>query len=93
MKPPLALIEEIVLLSLDDETGAHLPLPPFALGLGMAGAVLADLSMAGYLFYGEELTVPLEQHTNLMKWLDRIQSLPGWKHPYDLMPRGPVKAP
>ena len=47
MKPPLALIEEIVLLSLDDETGAHYPLPPFALGLGMAGAVLADLSIAG----------------------------------------------
>jgi hypothetical protein len=47
MKPPLALIEEIVLLSLDDETGAHLPLPLFALGLGMGGAVLADLSMAG----------------------------------------------
>ena len=47
MKPPLALIEEIALLSLDDETGAHLPLPPFALGLGMAGAVLADLSIAG----------------------------------------------
>ena len=47
MKPPLALIEEIVLLSLDDETGAHLPLPPFALGLGMAGALLDDLSMAG----------------------------------------------
>jgi len=47
MNPPLTLVEEIVLLSLDDETGAHLPLPPFALGLGMAGAVLADLSMAG----------------------------------------------
>lgn len=47
MKPPLALIEEIALLSLDDETGAQLPLPPFALGLGMAGAVLADLSIAG----------------------------------------------
>ena len=47
MNPPLTLLEEIVLLSVDDETGAHHPLPPFALGLGMAGAVLADLSMAG----------------------------------------------
>ena len=38
MNPPLTLLEEIVLLSVDDETGAHHPLPPFALGLGMAGA-------------------------------------------------------
>ena len=48
---------------------------------------IADLSMAGYLFYGEELAVPLDPHVNVMKWLDRIQALPGWKHPYELMPR------
>jgi len=23
-----------------------------------------------------------------MKWLDRIRALPGWKPPYELMPRG-----
>ncbi len=62
----------------------HLAERPFIIG---KRATIADLSMAGYLFYGEELTVPLEDHVNLMKWLDRIQSLPGWKHPYDLMPR------
>ncbi|MCB1378532.1 MAG: glutathione S-transferase N-terminal domain-containing protein [Alphaproteobacteria bacterium] len=48
---------------------------------------IADFSMCGYLYYGEELTVPLEPYHNILKWLDRIQSLPGWKHPYDLMPR------
>jgi hypothetical protein len=32
MNPPLALVEEIVLLSLDDTTGAHLPLMPQAIG-------------------------------------------------------------
>jgi hypothetical protein len=47
MKPPLILGEEIVLLSLDDTTGAHLPLMPQALGYGLAGAVLADLELAG----------------------------------------------
>ena len=62
----------------------HLAERPFIIG---KRATIADISMAGYLFYGEELTVPLEAHVNLMKWLDRIRALPGWKHPYDLMPR------
>ncbi len=48
---------------------------------------IADFSMCGYLFYGDELTVPLEPHINVLKWMDRIRSLPGWKHPYELMPR------
>ncbi|MEI8294142.1 MAG: GPP34 family phosphoprotein [bacterium] len=47
MNPPLTLVEEMVLLSLDDTTGAHLPLMPQAIGYGLAGAVLADLEMAG----------------------------------------------
>jgi len=46
MKPPLTLLEEFVLLSLDDETGAHLPLPPSAYGFGLAGAILSDLVIA-----------------------------------------------
>ncbi|MFT3989624.1 glutathione S-transferase family protein [Aestuariivirga sp.] len=57
-------------------------------------ATVADLSMCGYLFYGEELTVPLDPYTNVLNWLDRIRALPGWKHPYDLMQRAypPKKA-
>jgi glutathione S-transferase len=43
--------------------------------------------MCGYLYYGDELSVPLEPYTHLLNWLDRIKALPGWKHPYDLMPR------
>lgn len=46
MKPPLTLLEEFVLLSLDDKTGAHLPLPPSACSFGLAGAILSDLVMA-----------------------------------------------
>ena len=68
---------------------AHLAKTPFIIG---KRATIADLSMCGYLFYGEELTVPLEQFVNIEKWLDRIRSLPGWKHPYELMPRGPLPA-
>ena len=63
---------------------AHLAQTPFMIG---KRATIADLSLCGYLFYGEELTVPLEPHINVLKWLDRIRALPGWKHPYDLMPR------
>ena len=64
---------------------AHLASSPYMIG---KRATIADLSMAGYMFYGEELSVPLEPHVNVLKWLDRIRSLPGWKHPYELMPRG-----
>ena len=64
---------------------AHLANSPFVIG---KRATIADLSMCGYLYYGDELTVPLEQFVNVEKWLYRIKSMPGWKHPYDLMPRG-----
>lgn len=47
MNPPLSLVEEIVLLSLDDSTGAHLPIATQFVGFGLAGALLADLEMAG----------------------------------------------
>jgi hypothetical protein len=52
MNPPLTLVEEIELLSLDDKTGAHLSLPPEALAHGLAGAILADLEMADRIATG-----------------------------------------
>ena len=48
---------------------------------------IADLSMVGYLYYGDELTVPLGNFAHIRAWMDRIKALPGWKHPYDIMPR------
>ena len=63
---------------------AHLAERAFIIG---KRPTIADLSMVGYLYYGEELSVPLEPHVNVLKWLDRVQALPGWKHPYELMPR------
>lgn len=55
----------------------------------MAGgrATIADLSLCGYLYFGDELTIDLGAFTNVQSWLGRIAALPGWKHPYDLMPR------
>ncbi len=46
---------------------------------------IADLSLCGYLFYGDEL--PFEITPHVKAWSERIAALPGWRHPYDLMPR------
>ena len=62
----------------------HLASQPFVIG---KRATIADLSMCGYMYYGDELGVPLNGYTNMLNWLDRIKALPGWKHPYELMPR------
>ena len=76
MNPPLTLVEEIALLSLDDKTGAHLPLLPEALGYGLAGAILADLEMAGRLVTsGKVVEVRNSTPTGnslLDPWLERL---------------------
>jgi glutathione S-transferase len=47
---------------------------------------IADLSMCAYLFYDEEIPLPLADFPHIIAWLGRIKSTPGWKGPYDLMP-------
>ena len=64
----------------------HLAGRPFVTGDRLT---IADLSMLGYLFYGDELTVPLEQFPHIEKWMGRVKAMHGWKHPYDLMPSAP----
>lgn len=49
----------------------------------------ADLSCAGYMFYGEEWGFDPARHPAMAAWRDRIAALPGWKHPYELMPGAP----
>jgi len=49
---------------------------------------IADFSLAGYLYYREETGIRLEDTPHLLAWTKRIAELPGWRHPYDLMPRG-----
>ena len=67
----------------------HLAERPFITGQRLT---IADLSMLGYLYYGDELTVPLEDFGNIRRWTDRVKAMPGWKHPYEMMPGGPGKA-
>ena len=72
----LTFTEEIVLLALDDKTGAQLPLPVTALGYGLAGAVLADLAVAGKIDTdAKQLTVLDSSPTGdplLDPWLELI---------------------
>jgi glutathione S-transferase len=63
---------------------SHLANQPFILG---KRASIADFSMCGYLYYGEELPFELNAFPNVQNWLDQIRNLKGWKPPYELMPR------
>ena len=48
---------------------------------------IADLSLAGYAFYTEATGIDrAKEFPNVEAWAARISQLPGWKHPYDLMP-------
>ncbi|MFV0361337.1 glutathione S-transferase family protein [Tropicimonas sp.] len=50
----------------------------------------ADLSCCGYLFYPEPFGFDRGEWPNIDTWLGRIAAVPGWKHPYDLMPGSPA---
>ena len=52
---------------------------------------VADLSLCGYLYFNEEFGVTWESDFPAIgRWLERIAALPGWAHPYDLMPGHPL---
>ena len=57
-----------------------------------AEPTIADISMTSYLYYpAEEFGFDIAaQHKNIGAWLDRMKALPGWAHPYDLMPGHPL---
>ncbi|MEQ8902987.1 MAG: glutathione S-transferase [Roseovarius sp.] len=50
----------------------------------------ADLSCCGYLFYPEPFGFDRKDWPKIDRWLSNIERLPGWKHPYDLMPGSPA---
>lgn len=50
---------------------------------------IADLSLAGYLFWPEEIGVDWDDHPHLRDWLARLRDQPRWVHPYALMPGHP----
>jgi glutathione S-transferase len=50
----------------------------------------ADLSCCGYLYYPEPFGFDSKDWPNIDRWLNNISAIPGWKHPYDLMPGSPA---
>jgi len=61
---------------------------PFLLG---DKPTIADVSMTGYFYYPpEEFGFNIaKEHPAIDVWLERIKKLPGWKHPYQIMPGYP----
>ena len=51
---------------------------------------LADFACCGYLFYPEPFGFVRSEWPAIDRWLTRIADLPGWKHPYELMPGSPA---
>jgi glutathione S-transferase len=67
---------------------AHLGKSAFALGNTPS---IADISMCGYLYFADEFGVSWNDYPRIGAWLERIKALPGWVHPYELMPGHPLK--
>lgn len=53
---------------------------------------IADVSLTGYLYYpADEFGFDIgAQHPAIGEWKTRMQALPGWAHPYDIMPGYPL---
>lgn len=54
------------------------------------GATIADTACCGYLYYPEPFGFARADWPHIDRWLGNIAALPGWKHPYDLMPGSPA---
>jgi glutathione S-transferase len=68
----------------------HLDSQPFIVG---DKPTIADVSMCGYLFYpAQEFGFDIvHDYPAIDAWLGRLRALPGWGHPYELMPGHPLK--
>lgn len=69
---------------------AHLARSAFAVG---DRPTIADFSLCGYLYWPDEFGVSWSDYPRIGAWLERIRALPGWVHPYELMPGHPLKRP
>jgi glutathione S-transferase len=67
----------------------HLAGRAFALG---ERPTIADISLCGYLYFPDEYGVSWRDFPDIGRWLDRIAALPGWVHPYQLLPGHPLPA-
>ncbi|MEO9517986.1 MAG: glutathione S-transferase [Paracoccaceae bacterium] len=69
-----------------DVLNTHLDGRDWIVGSGLTNA---DLSCCGYLFYPEPYGFVRSDWVNIDRWMNNIETTPGWKHPYDLMPGNP----
>lgn len=60
----------------------HLASQPFLVG---EAPTIADLSLAGYVYYPDETGLSWSSYPNIEAWKKRIAALPGWAGPYELM--------
>ena len=67
---------------------AHLAHTPFT---ASQKPTIADFSLCGYLYWPDEFGVSWSDYPRIGAWLERIRALPGWVHPYELMPGHPLK--
>jgi glutathione S-transferase len=70
-----------------DVANRHLASRDFMLG---DRPTIADISMSGYVFFDGEIGIDIADYPALAAWRERIRALPGWKHPYDLLPAAPM---
>lgn len=51
---------------------------------------LADTACCSYLYYPEPFGFDRAEWPHIDRWLGNLAALPGWKHPYDMMPGSPA---
>ncbi len=66
----------------------HLARQPYLAG---NSPTIADISMLGYMYYpDEEHGFSIEKDfPSVHAWREKFKAMPGWKHPYELMPQPP----
>ena len=65
----------------------HLKKQTFIVG---SAPTIVDISACGYLYFADEFGVSWSDYPAIGAWLERIKVLPGWVHPYQLMPGHPL---
>ena len=66
---------------------SHLAKRKFVVGDQLS---IADLSIAGYIFFTDEFKFDMTPYPNVLSWKENLSGLKNWKHPYDLMPGHPL---
>jgi glutathione S-transferase len=56
-----------------------------------AEPTIADVACYGACWYTEEAKIDLSGRPNIQAWMKRVEALPGFKKPYDLLPKESAK--